>query len=67
MTKKKEFNYYESELNRIQVDKTYSPQVQVFDGCGEKTKTLSINLESIPELRKFLDRVETELKNSEGK
>ena len=63
----KEFNYYKEQLDRIKLDSTYSPQVQVFDGCGEKTKTLSINLESIPELRKFLDRMENELKKRDEK
>lgn len=57
------FNYYEAQLDRIKLDKTYNPNIIVSDNCGEKTKTLDINLESIPEIRKFLDRIESELKN----
>lgn len=65
LDKKPEFNYYKEQLDKIKLDATYNGNIIVSDNCGEKTKTLDINLESIPEIRKFLDRMELELKNRE--
>lgn len=59
------FNYYKIQLDRVNVKSQYVPTLKIWydvDGSGGETKNLSINLESIPELRKFLDRIEAELK-----
>ena len=49
-------NYYEEQLNRVQVGKTeYSPTIKVFaNGNGEDTKHLSLNKESALELIHWL-------------
>lgn len=58
------FNYYKLELDRIQLT-IYGPSIQVYDGEGKKTKNMDLTLDSIPEIRKFLDRIESELKEKE--
>lgn len=55
------FNYYETQLNKLDIKSEYALQIVISDDTN-KTKYFSINLESIPELRKFLDKVERELK-----
>lgn len=55
--------YYVVELNVLKPDDTYSQSVVVYDGQGNKTKTLSLNAESIPVLIDFLN---AELKRLES-
>lgn len=56
MSRAKVFNYYESELNQLKPDDTYSQSVVIYDGQGGKTKTLSLTSESIPVLIQFLKK-----------
>lgn len=50
-------DYYSNELNRLKLDSIYSPKVQISDSEGNKTKTLDVNLESIPVLITWLKKV----------
>lgn len=62
----KKFNYYKEQLDKIKLSQEgYFSTLIVSDDQGTKTKNLSINFESIPEIRKFLDRMESELKKRE--
>ena len=56
-----EYNYYTSELGRLQIDAEYSPTIVVGNGNGQKTKTISINRESLPILIKWLKSIEKKL------
>ena len=54
----KELNYYEKELSKIDNIKALSVK---FTGWEYSTKELSINLESIKAIKKFLNKIEKEL------
>ncbi len=49
-------NYYTDELNRLESNDKFSMKVKVFDSFGRSSICLDLNLESIPELMKFLNR-----------
>jgi hypothetical protein len=55
---KKELNYYEKELLKIDNIKALSVK---FTGWEDSTKELNINLESIKAIKKFLSKIEKEL------
>lgn len=57
---KKEFNYYRSELDRVQVG--FPIQIKVTTETNLETKWLNVNLESIPEIIKFLQSEKERLK-----
>ena len=59
--KMSKFNYYKDELNRL--DHTKYHKSLVINSCDFKTKHLSLNTESIPEVIAFLN---SELKRLEG-
>lgn len=56
----KELNYYEKELSRLELNETMT--IIVSDNEGNKTKYLTLNLESIAALKKFLTTLENDLK-----
>lgn len=56
---KKELNYYEKELLKIDNKRALSIK---FTGWEDSTKELSINLESIKAIKKFLNKIEKEIK-----
>lgn len=60
------YNYYKEQLDRINITDAYNPTVKINSSLNE-SNFFDINLESIPELRKFLDRIELELKNRDNK
>lgn len=55
-------NYYKEELKKLK-DSEYFKNLIVSDDQGSKTKTLSINLESIPVLIEFLKKEQKRLEN----
>lgn len=59
----KDYNYYKEQLEKINIDSIYPVGVKFFapENESENTKQMNLNLESIPEIRKFLDRVESEI------
>lgn len=52
---KKEINYYQSELSKIDTKSEYAPQIVISDAEGNKTKSLNLNKESKDELIKWLN------------
>lgn len=54
-----DFNYYKSELNKINVNSEYAPKIQIVGGEGEKTKFITLNSESIPFIMKWLKTIKT--------
>lgn len=57
-------NYYLNQLHKLTINE-YPITIQATDSNGEKTKYLSITLESIPAIIDWLEYVERKLK--EGK
>ena len=69
MPKKDVFNYYESELSRLDLTSAYPTSVKFFDGEGNQTKQLDLNAESIREIQKVFKKIlkkksQTETKES---
>ena len=61
---KKEFNYYRNELNKIVSCENITFK---FFGRDSETRNLNLNLDSIKELKLFLNRIEKEIiKNKKG-
>lgn len=60
------FNYYQDQLNRLK-DVEYFKSVKVFDGNGEHTKQMDLNIESIPTLIEFLTKELTRLQSLDTK
>jgi len=58
--------YHKDQLNKL-IDVEFNKSVVVFDGSGNKTKQMDINLESIPILIEFLKKEEKRLKLLENK
>jgi len=57
-------NYYERQLMLVLKDFVTNPEsnlVMLVHSDYEVTKHLTVNLESIPEIRRFLDKVEKQL------
>ena len=54
--KNKNFNYYESELNSLDIkkDDTYKPIIKIHDSKGNATKHLSITFEQYQQIKKIL-------------
>lgn len=51
-------NYYTNELNKIKSCKHITFK---FYGVGSETRNLNLNLESIKELKKFINKIEKQL------
>ena len=67
----KTFNYYKHELEQLK-NSEYFKSIKLFDGIGNNTNQMNLNVESIPILIKFLERelvfqkqIEKELKQKE--
>lgn len=60
------FNYYKNQIERLDL-KSEVITVRLSDFDGNASNYFSVNLESIPELRKMLDTIEANLKQKEGK
>jgi len=58
-------SYYRNELARLQTSE-YAKTVLLSDGEGNKTKTLDLNLESIPVLLEYLNKELTRLNRKAG-
>lgn len=58
-------NYYENQLKKLTNFETIN--LKITDYEGNQTNNLGVNLESIPVLREFLDKIEADLikKNKE--
>lgn len=50
------FNYYKEQLDKLEIN-DYNT-IKIYDGNGNSTKFLTLNLESIKELKKYLDKLE---------
>lgn len=48
-------NYYEHELGKLQ-GSSYPFSVQLYDGLGNKTKTLDLNRESVPVIIEWMKK-----------
>lgn len=59
---KKENSYYENELNKI---KSCEHITFKFYGVDSETRNLNFNLESIKDLKKFINKMEKELIKSQ--
>lgn len=55
------YNYYASEINKLNTNSSYPWSIVIRDGEGGKTKHLNINKESIQVLRDMLTILETNL------
>lgn len=49
----KKFNYYESQLEKLK-ESEYPMSIKLYDGKGNQTNQIDINIKSIPVLLKFL-------------
>ncbi len=54
------YNYYKEQLDKVNINSVIS--LQIINSKEQKTKWFDINLESIKELRKYLDEKETLIK-----
>lgn len=61
MKKRLEENYYSRQLNSLETQSEYQTTVQFTDPNGGKTKYLSLNKESIPEIIEWLRKLEENL------
>lgn len=50
------YSYYKNELKRLVTDNEYNQSVIISDSQGNKTKTLSLNVESIPVIMEYLSK-----------
>lgn len=57
------YNYYKDQVSNLRPDDQFNQSIVVYDGQGNKTKTLALNEESIPVLLEFL---QNELKRLES-
>ncbi len=57
MPKKDVFNYYDSELKKLDTASQYPLSVKFFDGNGNQTKQLDLNSESIKEIDKLFKKL----------
>lgn len=48
--------YYENELKKLTPDNEYFQNLIISDSQGNKTKTLSLNIESIPVIMEYLSK-----------
>lgn len=59
--KKLNENYYSRQLNKLEAGE-YPITIQAIDGNGNKTNHLSLTMESIPEIIKYLQELNIYLK-----
>lgn len=57
MSQNDKFNYYDSELSKLNLSSAWPASVKFFDGEGNQTKQLSLNAESIREIQKVFKKV----------
>ena len=54
--------YHQDQLKKIKTDSIYAVIVKFADPYGNTTNSMDLNLESIPEIIKFLKSIEKNLK-----
>lgn len=55
-------NYYKNQLKQLVSNSEYPISIQLTDGDGNRTKNMTLNLESIQVLKDFLQELEVKLK-----
>lgn len=58
-----EYNYYTRQLSSLKNDPIYYKSIKVADQSGNTTNYLDLNLDSIPEIIKFLKAEQKRLKS----
>lgn len=60
----RKFNYYKDQLDRLKPDNKQHQSIKLFDGQGNSTNQMDLNLESIDVLLKYLQKEKQRIKDS---